>query len=66
VLAFTGNFEKTVWLKEIGAGYIFDYNITDVDKVIKEFAPEGVDFFFDNVCGTCFKLIRESKQQLVF
>jgi len=51
VLAFTGSFEKTLWLKRIGAGYIFDYNIVDVDATLKEFAPEGVDYYFDNVGG---------------
>ncbi|CAL8069793.1 unnamed protein product [Orchesella dallaii] len=51
VLAFTGSFEKTLWLKQIGAGYIFDYNIVDVDETLKEYAPEGVDYYFDNVGG---------------
>lgn len=49
VLAFTGSFEKTLWLKRIGAGYIFDYNVVDVEATLKEYAPEGVDYYFDNV-----------------
>lgn len=49
MLAFTGSFEKTLWLKRIGAGYIFDYNTVDINATLKEYAPEGVDYYFDNV-----------------
>jgi len=48
-LVFTGSDEKVIWLKKLGAGYIFNYKKVDLERVFKEYASEGIDFYFDNV-----------------
>ncbi|XP_021949145.1 prostaglandin reductase 1 [Folsomia candida] len=51
-LVFTSTDEKVIWLKTLGAGYIFNYNKIDPNQVFQEFAPEGIDFYFDNIGGS--------------
>merc|ERR1712001_496569 len=52
VIGFAGSDEKCEWLtKELGFDKAYNYKTTDVDKVLKEGAPDGVDCFFDNVGG---------------
>lgn len=56
-LVFTSTDEKVIWLKTLGAGYIFNVNKIDADAVFREFAPEGIDFYFDNVSWGCLATI---------
>merc|ERR1711936_389121 len=52
VIGFAGTDQKCEWLtKELGFDKAYNYKTTDVDKVLKEGAPNGVDCFFDNVGG---------------
>merc|ERR1712002_885988 len=52
VIGFAGSDQKCEWLtKELGFDKAYNYKTTDVDKVLKEGAPNGVDCFFDNVGG---------------
>merc|ERR1719150_903782 len=52
VIGFAGSDQKCEWLtKELGFDKAYNYKTTDVDKVLKEGAPDGVDCFFDNVGG---------------
>jgi len=52
VIGFAGTDQKCEWLtKELGFDKAYNYKTTDVDKVLKEGAPDGVDCFFDNVGG---------------
>jgi NADPH-dependent curcumin reductase CurA len=38
------------WLKdELGFDHAFNYKTANVDTVLKEALPEGVDMYFDNV-----------------
>merc|ERR1719464_1464393 len=52
VIGFAGTDQKCEWLtKELGFDKAYNYKTTDVDDVLKEGAPNGVDCFFDNVGG---------------
>jgi len=51
VIGYTGSDEKVKWLKEIGYDHAFNYKKVDLDKSLKEAAPNGVDCYFDNVGG---------------
>merc|ERR1719445_2703567 len=52
VIGFAGSDKKCEWLtKDLGFDKAYNYKTTDVDKVLKEGAPNGVDCFFDNVGG---------------
>jgi len=52
VIGFAGTDKKCEWLtKELGFDKAYNYKTTDVDEVLKEGAPNGVDCFFDNVGG---------------
>merc|ERR1712020_228498 len=50
VIGFAGSDQKCEWLtKDLGFDKAYNYKTTDVDKVLKVGAPDGVDCFFDNV-----------------
>merc|ERR1712241_537130 len=52
VIGFAGSDSKCEWLtKELGFDKAYNYKTTDIDVVLKEGAPNGVDCFFDNVGG---------------
>jgi len=52
VIGFAGSDKKCEWLtKDLGFDKAYNYKTTDVDEVLKEGAPNGVDCFFDNVGG---------------
>jgi NADPH-dependent curcumin reductase CurA len=52
VIGICGGSAKCAWLKdELGFDLAIDYKTQDVEKVISEFAPEGVSHYFDNVGG---------------
>ena len=58
-MGFTGSEKKVQVLKEelhafIHATHIFNYNTMNVEKVFQEYAPEGIDLYFDNVMMTKF------------
>ena len=42
---------RRLLINEVGVDGTIDYKSEDIDKKIKEFAPEGIDIFFDNVGG---------------
>ncbi|XP_071487606.1 prostaglandin reductase 1-like [Diadema antillarum] len=52
VIGFAGSQEKLNYLKDLGYDITLNYKtIKDLDKAIKEAAPNGVDCYFDNVGG---------------
>ncbi|KAK0064185.1 prostaglandin reductase 1-like [Biomphalaria glabrata] len=51
VIGSAGNQEKIDWLKSLGFDHVFNYKTTTVGQAIKEFAPDGIDCYFDNVGG---------------
>lgn len=49
MIGSTGTDTKCDWLREIGFDHVFNYKTKRVDDALKEFAPQGVDVYFDNV-----------------
>jgi len=52
VIAFAGTEEKVNWLKnDLGIKFAFNYKEVHLDSILKKYAVEGVDCYFDNVGG---------------
>jgi len=52
VIGYAGDDAKVDWLKkDLGFDHAFNYKKVDLDKSLKEAAPNGVDCFYDNVGG---------------
>jgi len=51
VIGSAGTKAKCDWLKELGFDHVFNYKETTVDDALKQFAPGGIDCYFDNVGG---------------
>lgn len=50
VIGIAGSNSKGKWIvEELGFDHFVNYKTDSVDKKIQEFAPEGVDCYFDNV-----------------
>ncbi|CAG4961162.1 unnamed protein product [Parnassius apollo] len=58
VIGFAGSDDKVGWLeKELGFDKAINYKTADIDKTLKEAAPEGIDCYFDNVGGEISSII---------
>lgn len=52
VVGFAGSEEKCRWLEEeVGYDAAINYKAGDLDQLIQETCPDGVDVYFDNVGG---------------
>jgi NADPH-dependent curcumin reductase len=52
VIGLTGGEEKCGWIvDELGFDASIDYKTQDVRRTLREYAPDGVDVYFDNVGG---------------
>ncbi|XP_049804092.1 prostaglandin reductase 1-like [Schistocerca nitens] len=52
VIGIAGSDVKVKWVKEdLGFDQAFNYKTVNLDKALKEVAPDGVDVYFDNVGG---------------
>jgi NADPH-dependent curcumin reductase CurA len=51
VIGIAGGPEKCEFLREIGCDAAIDYKNSDVNKQLKQLAPDGLNVFFDNVGG---------------
>jgi len=49
VIGFAGADDKVKWLESLGFDKAYNYKKIDLDKTLKEAAPQGVDCYFDNV-----------------
>lgn len=50
VVGFAGSDDKVTWIKdELGFKFAFNYKQVHLDSILKKYAVEGVDAFFDNV-----------------
>jgi prostaglandin reductase 1 len=60
VVGFAGSDEKCRWLEsELGFNKAINYKNGNVEHLLKDFAPEGIDCFFDNVGGLLGYTIQE-------
>ncbi|XP_023942110.2 prostaglandin reductase 1-like [Bicyclus anynana] len=58
VIGFAGSDDKVNWLeKDLGFDKAFNYKTVDVQKVLKDAAPKGIDCYFDNVGGEISSII---------
>ena len=52
VIGIAGSDEKGAWLKsDLGFDHVINYKTESVAQTLKQFAPEGVDCYFDGVGG---------------
>jgi NADPH-dependent curcumin reductase CurA len=51
VIASAGSDEKVALCKSLGADHTFNYKTQSTRDALKEFAPNGIDVYFDNVGG---------------
>ncbi|WP_317928545.1 NADP-dependent oxidoreductase [Halioxenophilus sp. WMMB6] len=52
VVGIAGGVEKCLWLKEfVGCDAVIDYKADSLDEKFKEYCPNGIDIYFDNVGG---------------
>ena len=57
VIALTSSETKAKYLKSIGADEIINYREQDLDKVLTEKFPEGVDVIWETIGGETFKTL---------
>ena len=58
VIGFAGSDDKVKFIKEeLGFDHAFNYKTDDIDKSIRQAAPNGIDCYFDNVRIVCRVLI---------
>ncbi|XP_031332189.1 prostaglandin reductase 1-like isoform X2 [Photinus pyralis] len=63
IIGITSSEEKCAWLKELHFDHCINYKTDDITTKLKEYAPEGVDCYFDNVGGEISSaVIYEMKQ----
>lgn len=51
VIGIAGGAEKCAIVSDLGADHVIDYKSDDVAVKIAEYAPKGLDIYFDNVGG---------------
>lgn len=65
VIGIAGTDEKCEWIKdELEFDHTINYKTESVDEMLNEYAPDGIDCYFDNVGGdiaaTVFNRMREN------
>lgn len=50
IVGFAGSDDKVNWIKDdLGFKFAFNYKQVHLDSILKKYAVEGVDCYFDNV-----------------
>jgi len=53
----TGSADKVEWLKSIGCDLVVNYKTDDLETKLKEFAPGGINGYFENTGGVCTEAV---------
>lgn len=51
VIALAGSDEKCQWLQQLGAQGVINYKSDDIAAKLDQFAPNGIDYMFENTGG---------------
>jgi len=51
VIGCAGSDDKLAVLKEVGFDHVFNYKTASLATALKQYAPNGIDIYFDNVGG---------------
>ena len=57
VIGIAGGEEKCGWLEECGLDHVIDYKATKATKEIRRVTENGIDIYFDNVCGPLLEAV---------
>eukprot|EP01104_Vermistella_antarctica_P011543 TRINITY_DN322_c0_g1_i1.p1 TRINITY_DN322_c0_g1~~TRINITY_DN322_c0_g1_i1.p1 ORF type:complete len:343 (+),score=93.82 TRINITY_DN322_c0_g1_i1:123-1151(+) len=57
VIGIAGSDEKCAWVKSLGADHSINYKTENVGDKLSEYAPNGIDYVFENVGGEIFSQI---------
>lgn len=58
VIGFAGTDDKCAWLvNELGFDHAGNYKTVDINKFLKDSAPNGIDCYFDNVGGELSSIV---------
>jgi len=63
VIGYAGSDRKVNWLKEIGFDHAYNYKKVNLDKSLKEAAPNGVDCYFDSVGGEFLETVASNMNE---
>ncbi|XP_055604485.1 prostaglandin reductase 1-like [Uranotaenia lowii] len=63
VIGLAGSDEKCEWLREIGFDWAINYKTANVEKELREAAPNGIDCYFDNVGGQISATIKSQMKE---
>lgn len=60
VIGIAGSADKCEWItKDLGFDHAINYKTEDVRELLKKYAPDGVDCYFDNVGGRLSSIVIE-------
>ncbi len=63
MIGFAGDDDKVKWLtEELGFDHAFNYKKVNLDATFKEFIPQKIDCYFDNVISQ----VQENRKVLIF
>jgi len=63
VIGYSGSDRKVNWLKQNGFDHAYNYKKVDLDKSLKEAAPNGVDCYFDSVGGEFLETVASNMNE---
>ena len=67
MIGYVGTDDKVKWLKEeLGFDFAFNYKKVNLSESLREAAPDGIDFYFDNVMYTVPSLFSQTILHFIY